>query len=146
MSIAEYYWAVFWIIKNDKWEILFQRRKNTWFADWLFQLPSWHMEWDELFKEAFIREMKEEINIDVNDNDVDVKHISHRIWKNNRVYFDVYLIVNKYSWEIINNEPDKCSELKFINLDNYNKDEMIWFDLDVIKLIKEWKQISEAIL
>ena len=139
----EFYSAVFWIIENEKWEILFQKRQNTWFADWLYQLPSWHIEWEELFKEAFKREMKEEINIDINDDDIDIVHISHRIRKNDRIYFDIYLKVNKYSWELKNNEIEKCSELKFINIDNCNKEEMIWFDIDVIKLVREWKQISE---
>jgi 8-oxo-dGTP pyrophosphatase MutT (NUDIX family) len=61
----EYYSAVFGIIKNEKWEILFQRRANTGFSDWLLQLPAGHLEWEEFFKEALIREMKEEINIDI---------------------------------------------------------------------------------
>ena len=141
----EFYSAVFWIIENEKWEILFQRRQNTWYADNMLQLPSWHIEWEELFKEAFIREMKEEINIDVVGNNIDIVHIQHRIRKNDRIYFDVYLRVSKYTGEIENNEPEKCNELKFVDLDNYNKDEMIWFDIDVIRMISEWRQLSEII-
>jgi 8-oxo-dGTP diphosphatase len=67
--------------------------------------------------------MKEELNIDIEDENIDVKHISHRIRKNSRVYFDIYLKVNNYSGKIKNNEPEKCSELKFVNLDNYDKDD-----------------------
>jgi 8-oxo-dGTP diphosphatase len=69
--------------------------------------------------------MKEEINIDVVGNNIDIVHIQHRIRKNDRIYFDVYLRVSKYTGEIKNNEPEKCNELKFVDLDNYNKDEMI---------------------
>lgn len=141
----EFYAAVFWIIKNKKWEILFQRRKNTWFSDWLLQLPSWHIEWEEFFKEALIREMKEEININISENDIDVQHISHRIRKNERTYFDVYLIIKNYSGEIFNNEPEKCSELKFIDLSDYNKDEMVGFDINILKMIQKWETFSEFI-
>lgn len=142
----DFYAAVFWIIENEEWQILFQRRKNTWFADWLLQLPSWHIEGEESFKEAFKREMKEEINIDIDDSDIEIKHISHKIRKNDRVYFDVYLKVKSYLGEIKNNEPEKCSELKFIDLNDFDCNEMIWFDVKVIKMIKDWKQISESII
>jgi ADP-ribose pyrophosphatase YjhB (NUDIX family) len=145
MRAGEFYSAVFVIIENEKREILFQKRQNTWFADWLYQLPAGHLEWEELFKEALIRELKEELDIDVLEEDLDLLHIQHRIRKWMRVYFDIYLKVNKISWEIKNNEPEKCSELKFINIDNCNKEDFIWFDVEVIKLIKSGKQISEYI-
>lgn len=141
----EYYSAVFWIIKNKKWEILFQRRANTGFSDWLLQLPSGHLEWEEFFKEALIREMKEEINIDIKEENIELKHISHRIKKEERVYFDIYLSIKNYSWEIHNNEPDKCSELIFIDLNNYNENEMAWFDVNVLKMIQQWEAFSEFI-
>ena len=89
--------------------------------------------------------MKEEINIDIKQEDIDVKHVSHRIRKWDRIYFDIYLKVNKYSGEIKNNEPEKCSELIFVDLDDYNENEMKGFDIKCIKMIKEWKQISEII-
>lgn len=90
--------------------------------------------------------MKEEINIDIKESDITLKHICHRISTSDRVYYDVYLRISKYSWEIKNTEPEKCSELKFIDLNNYNKQEMIGFDVNVINLIKNWTQISEITL
>jgi hypothetical protein len=61
------------------------------------------------------------------------------------VYFDVYLSIKNYSWEIYNNEPDKCSELMFIDLNNYNESEMAWFDVNVLKMIQKGEAFSEFI-
>lgn len=143
-----FYSAVYWIIKNEKWEILFQKRANTWFRDWCFQISSWHIEWEEKFKESFIREMKEELNIDIQDSNCELAHISHRINKDERVYFDVYFVVNNYSWELRNNEIEKCSEIKFVDINNINEDEkhLFWYDLDVIREIEKWEKFSEVVL
>lgn len=148
MRKPEFYSAVYWIIKNEKGEFLFQRRQNTWFRDWYFQLSSWHVEWEELMKDSLIREIKEEINIDIDEKDIELVHISHRITKNNRVYFDCYFDVKKYSWELKNNEIDKCSEIKFVDINNIveNEKHLFWYDLDVIKKIEKWEKFSELIL
>ena len=112
----EFYAAVYGIIKNDSGKILMQRRANTGFNDGILQLPSWHLEWEETYFQALKREMKEEINIDIDDSDIVLSHVWHRIHKWDRVYYDIYLEITKYRWEIKNNEPDKCSELDFFDI------------------------------
>lgn len=148
MRKPEFYSAVYWIIRNEKGEILFQKRQNTWFRDWCFQLSSWHIEWEEKFKESFIREMKEELNIYIKEQECKLVHISHRISKNDRIYFDIYFDVIKYSWELKNNEIEKCSEIKFIDINNINENEkhLFWYDLDVIRKIEKEEKFSEVVL
>ena len=150
MSKPEFYAAAYMIIENDLWEILFMKRQNTWFRDWDFQLSAGHLEWKESMVDCAIRESKEELNIDIEKDDLSVVHISHRISSQDtewdyRVYFDIYVKINKYSWELKINEPEKCSELKFVDIYNIPEDEkgLFSYDLDVLKKIKKMESFSE---
>ncbi|MDD5769445.1 MAG: NUDIX domain-containing protein [Candidatus Gracilibacteria bacterium] len=116
----EFYAAVFGIIKDENGNILFQKRQNTGFADGFYQLPSGHIEGEETYNEALIREMKEELGIDILEKNIKLVHISHRITKNDRVYFDIFFEITLYNGEITNTEPEKCSELKFLDYKNEN--------------------------
>lgn len=150
--LPEFYAATYWIIQNKEWNILFQKRQNTWFQDWCYQIPAGHIEWEESVKEWFIREMKEELDITISEKDCEIVHISHRISKRinnqkNRVYFDIYIKVEKYSWNIKNAEPEKCSELIFIDINNINENKkLFWDDIDVIKRINEWEYFSDVVM
>lgn len=137
-----FYWACFAIIVNEKGNILFQKRQNTWFRDWKYQLPAWHMDWKETMKDAMIREAKEELWINILEEDLEIKHICHRIGPV-REYFDIYLEVKNYSLKIINNEPEKCSSLDFIDINNIKEPELFAFDLNIIKKIEKWIYFSE---
>gem|GEM_PF-3992487 len=55
--------AVYGIFKNNSGELLFQKRKNTGFADGYFQIPSGHVEHQpvETIETSLIREMREEL-------------------------------------------------------------------------------------
>lgn len=127
MRQAEYFAAVYAILENENGEILFLRRANTSFMTGKLWLPSGHLEWQESLKQWTIREIKEEIGIDVQEEDLELVHSSHRITAWDSVYFDFYYKVLNYSWEIQNWEPEKCSELKFVSPD----------DSDVIPYLKE---------
>jgi len=150
MAKAEFYSAAYMLIENEKWEYLFMQRANTGFRDGAYQVPAGHLEWKESMIGCAIREAKEELDIDILENDCEVVHISHRIspqnrWADSRVYFDIYVKINKYSWELKINEPEKCSELKWIDINNISKSEkdLFSYDLDIIKMIKNWKCFSE---
>lgn len=142
MRKPNFYWACYAIIKNRKWEILFQKRKNTGFRDWEYQLPAGHIEWKESMKDCIKRELKEELWIDVKNIDLEINHISHRV-SSDRISFDVYQTVKKYSWILKNIEIEKCSELRFFNLKNIKNKEKFWYDLEVIKKIENWEKFSE---
>ena len=149
MRKPEFYAAVYAIIENEKWEILFMKRQNTWFKDGHFQVPAGHLEWEETVKYWFIREMEEELWIKIEEKDCEIKHISHRVsrqnnWEN-RVYFDYYIEAKKYFWEIKNTEPEKCSELRFVDIYNILEEEkyLFWYDVEIIKKIKNGEYFSE---
>lgn len=72
-------------------------------------------------------------------------HISHRIMKWQRVYFDIYLEVSKYSWEIKRCEEEKCSEISYFDLDNLPNDKFVSYDLEAVKKAYNWESFSEII-
>ena len=102
------------IIFNDNKELLLLHRigevgKDTW------GLPGGKMEKYESFKDCIIREVKEEVNLDIdrlwfadltNDIMLDIDH--H--------YVTLYFQVIDFSGKLKNMEPEKCSELKWFNL------------------------------
>jgi len=138
-----FYAAAYIIIENEKWEILFMKRANTGFRDGEYQVPAGHMDGNETMIDCSIREAKEELDIDI--KDCHIVHISHRL-ASDREYFDVYVKVNKYSWEIKINEPEKCSELVFIDINNIpeNEKKLFSYDLDIVKKIKNGEYFSEV--
>lgn len=110
------YWAVYWIIINDKWEVLLLKRQNTGYFDGWYVFPAWHIEDWETSDEAVIREIKEEAWIDVNMEDIKPIALLQRIV--DRQYFDVCYLIEKWSWKVKNAEPEKCSWVYWFSKNN----------------------------
>ncbi len=146
MRSPNFYSAVYLIIKNEKWEILFWRRKSD-FKNGYFQIiPAGHLEWEETVFDCAIREAREEVGIDIQENDLKVIHISHRVSMGERVYFDIYVEVRNYTWEIKLCEDDKCSEIKFVDIDNSGDDKFVGYDIEALRKAKSWEFFSEISL
>ncbi len=100
------------IFINDNNEILLsQRLKKEEFKT--YSLPAGHVQENESIEQAAIRELKEELTITIDENDIEVISVA----KNNS-YINFGILVKKYTGNIINNEPDKVKELKYFNLNN----------------------------
>jgi 8-oxo-dGTP diphosphatase len=102
------------IIFNEKDEILLLHRIGK-VGDDTWGLPGGKMEKNETFEECIIREVKEECNLDIYGlkftditNDI-MDDIDHH-------YVTLYFFVYNFSGELKNMEPEKCSELKWFNL------------------------------
>ena len=99
-------------------EILFQKRKNTGYCDGFYDLSaSGHVDANESMKHAMCREAKEELNIDIKEEDLEFVCLIH---KNSNGYIDYngYFKANKWVGEPIINEPQKNEELKWININD----------------------------
>ena len=96
--------------REDK--ILLLRRFNTGFADGMYTFISGHVDVEETFFQAMIREAKEEADIIVSGKALYVVHILHRPKKR---YIDVYFKLNNYEGEIKNKEPNKCDDLSWFD-------------------------------
>ena len=120
------------IIENDKGEILLQSRKDN--DKW--GLPGGCQEVGERFQEVVIREIKEETNLDVREEDLELLDIvSGLSRKNEYPNGDVVInnttlyLIRKYSGDLIWDEESK--DMKFFPLDNLPKNQN---DPDLIKV------------
>lgn len=119
--------SIYLIIKNDEGKILLQRREDT--KLWLgyLALPAGHIDVGENAYDALIREAKEELDIDISiDNIIDIFVVNRRN-KSLLPYYDIYFEIGKYNGTIKINEPNKCSELVWTDLDKLPND-MIDFE------------------
>lgn len=102
-------------------KVLLQKRHNTGFADGMYALPSGCVEANESIYAAAKREAKEELGITFIGKDIEFvttvyKNEQKEIQSWNSVCY--FLSLKNYQGEIINMEPDKCSELSFYSLDS----------------------------
>lgn len=100
------------IFQNN--QLLMLKRKNTGYMDGYYSLVAGHLDGGETVIEAAIREAKEEIDIDINQEDVEVSQIMHRKSDDERI--DFFVRINAWQGDIINNECDKCEELKWFDI------------------------------
>lgn len=91
------------------------RRCNTGYMDGYYSLPAGHVEKDETLLDAVIREAKEEIGITIKADDLKLVHTNNRTDTNpNRINF--FFERNTWSGELINQEPNKCDDIKWVSL------------------------------
>ena len=82
--------AIYILIRNDKNEVLLQRRQGTKLWPGFLALPAGHVDEGENVYEAFVREAKEELGIEVSKNDIINTFVINRKNKSLPSYFDVY--------------------------------------------------------
>lgn len=110
--------AVYLILKENN-KILLQLRDGTKYMKGYYGVPSGHLEEGEGCVNALIREVKEETNIDIKEEDLKLEYISNRI--SDKEYLCFFFSVRKYEGEIKIMEPHKCKELKFFDMNNLPK-------------------------
>jgi len=108
------------LIKDGK--VLLLKRQNTTHWDGYFSVPAGHVMENEGYTKAVIREAKEEVNLDLNPEDLKAIHFMNRFEKSNSVDIreraDVFFTASNWKGEITNNEPEKCAELLWADLNN----------------------------
>ncbi len=127
------YIAAYLVLERDG-KILLLRRANTGYQDGNYSLVAGHLDWNETAKECIIREAKEEANIVLHPENLDVAHVMHR-FAPDREYIDVYITSSKWENKIKNMEPEKCSELNWFPTNDLPNNVLseIKFALDSIK-------------
>jgi 8-oxo-dGTP pyrophosphatase MutT (NUDIX family) len=114
--------AVYILLRRDN-EILLLRRANTGYQDGKYSFPAGHMDGGELAKLAMLREAREEVDVEINEKDLKFVHITSRLngdTDNERI--DLFFEAWKWSGEIKNNEPDKCTDVQWFNINNLPED------------------------
>ncbi len=125
--------AVYLIIRNSKGEMLFQRRSGTKLWPGFLVLPAGHIDEGENAFDAVVREAWEELSIKISKNDIIDYFVVNRRNKSLPPYFDVYFEIISYKGEIKINEPNKCTELVWLNEDNLPYD-VVDFEAEALKL------------
>ncbi|MEK7626215.1 MAG: NUDIX domain-containing protein [Patescibacteria group bacterium] len=110
--------AVYGIVRNKN-QVLLIKRANTGYMDGMYSLPAGHVETKESAKSSIIRELKEEIGIDVVVEQLKFVHVAHAMSDkkdHERVHF--FFEITEWSGDLHNAEPSKCDELKWFDMDN----------------------------
>ncbi|MDE6691551.1 MAG: NUDIX domain-containing protein [Clostridia bacterium] len=110
--------------RGGKKQILLQRRRNTGFADGLWDFScAGKVEEGESMTAAAVREAKEELGITVAAENLQFAVLIHKCDKTCKlVYYNAYFVCTDFIGEPTVCEPEKCSELKWFDLDNLPDD------------------------
>ena len=97
-------------------KILLLRRFNTGYRDGEYSVPAGHLGGNETVRAAAVREANEEVGVRIEQNEIFFSSVMHRNEGDERV--DFFLHVRAWRGEPVNNEPDKCDDLHWYDLDS----------------------------
>ncbi len=112
--------AVYLILKQES-RVLLLKRFNTGYCDDQYGLPSGHVEKDESIIDAMVREASEEIGVVIRSADLRLAHIRDRSSDDGH-RIDFFFTCERWSGELVNAEPHKCSDLRWFGRDQLPKD------------------------
>jgi ADP-ribose pyrophosphatase YjhB (NUDIX family) len=108
-----------YLFLRDGQKVLLMRRTNTKYQDGNYAVPAGHIDSGELPTEAMIREAKEEIGIVLLPGYLKMVHVSFRP-KHDETgdRIDFFFEADRWQGEVINAEPQKCDDLRWVSLDD----------------------------
>jgi 8-oxo-dGTP pyrophosphatase MutT (NUDIX family) len=111
--------GVFLLRKNGQTtEILFQKRgSQKWWPN-AYDITIGHVEEGESFMQCAMREAKEEIGITFNARDIVFTTVVHAEKIGNGPYVNAYFFVDKFQGTPKILEPDKCTVLKWFDIND----------------------------
>lgn len=131
MEREQFLSSVYLIIKNEKGELLLQRRQGTKLWCDFLALPAGHIDKGENAYEAAIREAQEELGIVIKLDDICDTFVVNRQNKSLPPYYDVYFEIENFAGLVQIKEPEKCSELVWCDINDL-PDDMIDFEKEAI--------------
>jgi len=106
------------LIKNNK--ILLLRRFNTGYEDGNYSVIAGHLDGNETFIQAMVREAREEGSIKIKPEDLEVVHVMHRK-ELNEERIDFFIMAKRWEGEPKIMEPHRCDDLSWFELNNLPK-------------------------
>ena len=97
------------LIRDTK--ILLLRRFNTGYQDGKYSVVAGHLDGNETFIQAMVREAKEEAGIDVSEKQLRMVHVTHRKSEEERI--DFFFEATKWESEPKIMETNKCDDLSW---------------------------------
>jgi len=95
-------------------QVLLLRRFNTGYADGQYSVPAGHLDGGETVLAAARREAQEETGLRLDMAEIVFSSVVHRMEEEERV--DFFVLVRQWQGEPVNTEPDKCDELRWVNV------------------------------
>ena len=96
--------------------ILLMRRFNTGYEDGNYSVIAGHLDGNETFMQAMVREAREEAGLDLRPDMLEVVHVMHRKVPNGDEKIDFFIRANKWKGEPTIMEPQKCDDLRWFEL------------------------------
>lgn len=93
---------------------------NTWCP------PGGHIEFGETFKQAAVREVKEETNLDILFEDITLKGVTDDFYKDiDKHYITLHVFCKKYDGNVKLKEPSKCLKWQWFDIDKIPENLML---------------------
>ena len=134
--------AVYLVLMREG-KVLLLRRANIGYGNGQYSLVAGHVESNESIAAAMIREAKEESDIVIEPHDLQLAHVLH--YTSNIDGYTAtfhFFVAEKWQGEIVNTEPEKCSDLSWFPIDQLPKN-TIPYILKALECIAENKTYSE---
>lgn len=93
-------------------QVLLSRRFQTGYEDGNYSMPAGHLDGGETLTEAMVREAKEEVDVVVKREELELKHTMHRKASNHE-RVDFFFTAKNWQGEPKIMEPHKCDDLKW---------------------------------
>jgi len=131
--------SVYVIIKDGS-KALFVPRSNTGFNDGQYAVPSGHVEDDETFRKAAVRELKEEVGLTVNEANLEYQATIQRKGPDD-IRVDVWFESNVWQGRPINAEPEKHSMIEWLDITSLpqNVVDYMSYGIEQIKTLLPYK-------
>jgi len=91
--------------------VLLLRRENTGYMDGAYSVPAGHLDGGETVHAAAIREVQEEVGVDLDPARLTIVHVMHRRSDQERI--DWFLTADLWAGQVVNAEPQFCAEIRW---------------------------------
>ncbi len=126
--------------KGDK--LAFVLRERTGFLDGTYSLPAGRVEDGENFREAAVREAREEIDVRIRLDDL--KHIfTMHCRRGDNICADVFFEATTWSGEAKNNEPERHSAFDWLPEASLPYKDIMYFQAHALQQIAQGESYSE---
>jgi 8-oxo-dGTP pyrophosphatase MutT (NUDIX family) len=123
-------------------QVFLLRRAGTGFADGQLTLPSGHVEEGETFRQAMVREVKEEAGVDINPDHLRMAHVMHRVGTKHE-YVDMFFECEMWEGVPHVSEPDKSDHAGWYDIQDLPNLKIVPFVRTALEKIEEFQVYSE---
>lgn len=137
------YIASYVLVEKDG-KICFVLRSNTAWMNGYYGLPSGKVEKTESYHKCAVREVKEEIGLEISENQLEFLHAMQRLQpeEENSEWIDIFFRVKKWEGKPYNAEPHKHSDVVWLDLKDL-PDNVIPYTKFALENIQKAEKYSE---